>query len=897
MRLLNAHFIGLKGIYNKSRVKEISIDFTKCIHNMVMIIGKNGYGKSTLIEVLNPLPDTPSMYLDGMDGLKEISYIDNGDVYKITIRYPITSNGQRGQTKAFIQEIHSDGSFIELNPNGNIGSFKEVLYSRFNLDPSFMSLSKLSIENRGIVDKKPSERKKYVALQLESTEVYNDMYKALVKRSGVFNSMINSISSKIDSIGTEEKLNLDMQSLTNRLDYLSKQKNEYTERLSKAKATIELIDPSGAIKVLYSDLVQRLDAVSKDLETVSTLLSNCDVKSEEDALKRYKNIEDSIMETSSQVSFYESKLRDILIRRDDEMEGIRLKQKRVAALSVDVDADEIKRQIINTRKSIFECEKKFKEIGLENFEITKDEYVTGLNTLNDLRDIILRIKSYASLANITIAVDHIRSNTPSNINALTDKKTSLESELASVRESLQYYNGLASKLNILVDRPDGCNIDSCAFIKDAIDAQKQLPQEHIDELSLRVDSITSELITVSSSIDTAMEINKIVHDIEIVCRMVRSNSALLRRLPNGDMFYDQEKMLDRISAGDNFNDIYDLYNYIDYGNMLEIYKAQKNSLESLEQTYKLHKEKAEILDSLTDELNSMMEKMSGIENEIQDINDSILELNKQLVDYNNEKSKYSLIIDRFKQVSKLQAERSDISARLATVEANVAKISEAANQIRDISGILEGIDNEITPKQRQLDSILFSLAKLKEYQEELAVYRSKVELIELIKKYSSPTKGGIQMVFMQLYMGSTLKMANELLSSLFDGQLELLPYVITEDEFRIPCRNVITSVVNDDISSCSSAERFMISMIISFTMLYQSSTKYNILEMDEVDSTLDQENKSMFPYVVNSIRKAMGIEMCIMVSHSSEIDMSDVDIISLSPTKEPLSGNVIFSLY
>ena len=170
MRLLNAHFIGLKGIYNKSRVKEISIDFTKCIHNMVMIIGKNGYGKSTLIEVLNPLPDAPSMYLDGMDGLKEISYIDNGDVYKITIRYPITSNGQRGQTKAFIQEIHSDGSFIELNPNGNIGSFKEVLYSRFNLDPSFMSLSKLSIENRGIVDKKPSERKKYVALQLESTE-------------------------------------------------------------------------------------------------------------------------------------------------------------------------------------------------------------------------------------------------------------------------------------------------------------------------------------------------------------------------------------------------------------------------------------------------------------------------------------------------------------------------------------------------------------------------------------------------------------------------------------------------------------------------------------------------------------------------------------------------------
>ena len=818
MRILNAHFIGLKGIYNKSRVKEINIDFTKCIHNTVMIVGKNGYGKSTLIEVLNPLPDDASMYLDGMDGLKEISYFDNGDVYKIIVRYPITSNGRRGQTKAFIQEVYSDGNIIELNPNGNIGSFKDILYSRFNLDPSFISLSKLSIENRGIVDKKPSERKKYVSLQLESTEVYNDMYKALVKRAGVFNSMINSISSKIDSIGTEEKLTLDMQSLTNRLDYLHKQKNEYVEKLSKAKATIELIDPSGAIQVLYSNLVKQYDSISKDISTASSLLANCKVASEEDALKVYTEIDAEIASITSEIAIYEAKLRDIIVRRDDEMEAIRLKQKRVSTLSVDVDIDGLKMQITNTRKYIFECEQKFKSIGLKNFEITKDEYITGLNTLNDLRDIILKIKSYASLSNITIAIDRIQSGTPSDIDALNVKKATLENELSSTRESIQYYTGLNSKLSILVDRPDKCNIDSCAFIKDALDAQRQEPQKQIDILSSKVESIMSELIELNSAIDTAMEINKIVHDIEIVCRMVRSNSSLLKRLPNGEMFYNQDIMLDRIANGDNFNDIYDLYKYIDYGNMLEIYKSQKDSLEKLEQNYKVCKEKASIIDGLTDELNEMMNKMKGVENQIQDINNCILDLNKKLIDCNDEKNTYSLIIDRFKQVSKLKADQADISARLATVEANVEKISRAASDVREISGILQGIDNEIAPKQRELDSIVFSLTKLKEYKEELGEYKAKVELVELIKKYTSPTKGGIQMIFMQLYMGSTLKMANKLLSSLFDGQLELLPYVIGEDEFRIPCRNVITSVVNDDISSCSSAERFMISMIISVIM-------------------------------------------------------------------------------
>ena len=104
-------------------------------------------------------------------------------------------------------------------------------------------------------------------------------------------------------------------------------------------------------------------------------------------------------------------------------------------------------------------------------------------------------------------------------------------------------------------------------------------------------------------------------------------------------------------------------------------------------------------------------------------------------------------------------------------------------------------------------------------------------------------------------------------------------------------------MVNDDISSCSTAERSMISMIISFALLHQSSTKYNILRLDEADATLDQENKSQFPMVVHNVQRRMGVEMCLMVSHSSEIDMSEVDIINLSPIKEPLKGNVIFSLY
>ena len=37
MRLMSARIYGLKGIYSKSGVKEIEIDFTKCIHDIIYI--------------------------------------------------------------------------------------------------------------------------------------------------------------------------------------------------------------------------------------------------------------------------------------------------------------------------------------------------------------------------------------------------------------------------------------------------------------------------------------------------------------------------------------------------------------------------------------------------------------------------------------------------------------------------------------------------------------------------------------------------------------------------------------------------------------------------------------------------------------------------------------------
>ena len=60
MRLKSARLHGLIGVFSASGKKEIFIDFTKCLNDIILIIGKNGSGKTTIQDALQPIPLPPS---------------------------------------------------------------------------------------------------------------------------------------------------------------------------------------------------------------------------------------------------------------------------------------------------------------------------------------------------------------------------------------------------------------------------------------------------------------------------------------------------------------------------------------------------------------------------------------------------------------------------------------------------------------------------------------------------------------------------------------------------------------------------------------------------------------------------------------------------------------------
>ena len=898
MRLLHAKFKGLKGIYNKSGIKEIEIDFSKCLHRIIYIIGQNGSGKSTLLNSLNPLPDVPSIYLDGEDGYKELLYIHGDIMYRIKILYPVYSNNNRAATKAFFTQIDDNGE-VELNSNGTVGSFKDIVYSKFNLDPNFVSLTHLSVEDRGLVERKPADRKKFVVSLLESVEIYNDIYKTLVKRSSTFKSFINSITSKMDSIGDENKLLLDKNAADQRYAALMEQRSSLEQNIASARATISLIDPDNKIRESYDITLKEYNETKHKLSILESTVPDIGIVDLDQAVKEYADLNAEITSLTSRLESIDDSIKDIILRREEESKMIFMKNQRYQSMVENSNIGELKKSIAEYRKKIYEYQLIFKKIGIKEGILTKDEYITILNLLENIRTTIVNIKGYATNKSILYACDCILNNNSvsADLERVSDEYSRIDSDIQNKKEEVSYYNGLLDRVKILDNRPKQCTISECSFIKDALDAKDKKPEENILRLTTSISDLIQDMNSKSEEVSFYQLAFRVYSDINSIIRLINSNRSLLDKTPIGKRFSDITTFISRVKDNDPFNDIQEIYSYINYANIFELYELDNKTLSRLESGYEAAKSQEGLIDDLQKEIEDLSKKVNDITSQLEEKQKDKLELQKQIIDHKQRLDEINSLISILRKISELNSSKQNYESQLRLVSDNIEKISKEIDNINKYEGALKGVNSELIPVTQMRDNFTFSLTKLEEYKQELQEYQDKYNLIELLKKYSSPTKGGIQTIFMQLYMDKTLSLANQLLGMLFNGDIELLPYIINENEFRIPTRSNITNLVTDDVSNCSTSEKSMIAMILSFALAFHGSQTYNIVRLDEVDGGLDQANRAIFPLILDSIIQMLQIEQCFIISHSSESDMSDVDVISLTPvSNETIKGNVIFQL-
>ena len=203
---------------------------------------------------------------------------------------------------------------------------------------------------------------------------------------------------------------------------------------------------------------------------------------------------------------------------------------------------------------------------------------------------------------------------------------------------------------------------------------------------------------------------------------------------------------------------------------------------------------------------------------------------------------------------------------------------------------------QIQPLESQKRTIETQLTMLQSYQQEYVLYKQKYDVIEKLKKYSSPTVGGIQTIFINIYMNKTLDLANQLLSMIFNGEYRLLNYVINDSEFRMPF--IGNGMMVDDISSGSTSQICIMGMIVNLVLRNQASTKYNITLLDEIDGGLDHNNRYLFVGILERIVDILQIDQLFIISHSVESALNNVDVIQLSnaPDYDDLftNANVVY---
>ena len=909
MRIKTIRLKGYLGINNGLLRNEVTIDFSNARHKICLIKGATGSGKSTIMNALSPLPDDNSCFVPGEQAEKEVIY-NNG--LRIHIIHPVTNRGERATTKAYIYEYDTN-----LNPNGNVTSFKEIVFEKLELDSNFEALSKLSNMDRGLADKTPAVRKKYVANIIENVEVFNNIYKVLNKHSSTLKSMLNSIVAKMDSIGNEKDVVETITALKSLLKNYNSKKDEMVANIAAAEAIAKTLDPDGTIlsrynnfeerialnkesqKTLYDDIVARVKSIYEFND--NSVFSNGIISIGQFIKNEIEqcNAEIAKLESSLEVSTF--KVRDLIDRSDAENKDLANKMAKFKSLTEEGNYETLCTNLDKVNREIVQIEEFFNSIGMKDIgNISSAEYEAGLHIIEDIRDKLTNLHSMYDNDVINNVINELIYGTTlfdSNIVSATKHIEKMTDKANELTKSIAIYSSQIELFKTLQKRPSDCTIDDCPFIQSCV---------HIKEdPNARIESLNRELEQTQISINESRELIKycnITKDCYLYLNAVLSkcedNKFILNRLGMGQLA-DRKKVIHLM------DDITGLYNVIPNDNsirqnlqrayMFDEYKRLVAERDKLETQRKVFESKHSIIDEISSDINAIKIKIANITADIEVLQSTINESRLKLDECKELLKQDEYISSLIDKMNDLKAEYTVMRQTQFEIGSNIDKIKESNATLYAAREALKEVEDSIKPIQNDLNRAEFNLQRLSEYKEELAVYKDHYDKTETVKMYTSPTKEGIQLLFMEMYMHKILTTANTLLSKVFGGQFMLQPFVINGDEFRIPC--VGNRMMNDDISSMSNGQICMISMILNFSILFNSSSKYNILKLDEIDGGLDTETRTNFIMVLNDIIDILGCEQCFLISHNEEIQYSSCDMILLrtnSDNSDYGSANIIF---
>ena len=864
MKILRLNLKNFAHIFSGLGKYEIDLDFRSTHKTINVIIGKMGSCKTVILGHLQPFSSFGSLDVRNQDEIilpekdgRKILEVQDGDNY-YTIKHTYLWKKDHHMVKSFIAK---NGN--ELNPSGGVNSFKALVEVELGITPSFLVLTRLGSNVTNLIDMKAADRKSFMASMLSGAEIYSMLYKKLNEEMRTLNAQMALIVRKITSLsnGNVEDLKNQYHQTMDEIEDFTKDKESIQANISEVEATIKVILNGRSIEAYQAEMNLHKDESEKMKDLISE---------KENILKELKTSQKSVSDVAKEIGSIESQLKtneEMKLSLNDSWQKI---QENLNKLIEQRMLNSNRDQVDSLRKSYMEVVDQIDSMRQELIDF-KCPYNSGMisELMEQINTINILINELSDYDNDSVI--QILQKGPDSLKYASRQIEHLNLQKLKLQAKINNFKFLGSYTpDETLYVPPLCPTEDCPFYK----THPAIIQSKYDQFKVEKEfqDIQIQINAIDVNIGRFSEYTLIYNKLSILKSLwspavnklselgVVRTTALTRVLSTlGDqVWYDHNKLMDILEKCKHRELYYTLtekssalkaeltnLSRYDSKELEEVIENQQNqsksilnTLHKLEDDNKKLKEQKESLDKMYLELSSIVE----IEKEVEGMKNELVQLVRA---YNSMNESLQTIYDKYHNLSDLKASLEVTNGRLQNLNAKFQKIQMTLN--------------DISYAQKDYDALV-----------------DKQEALKYIVEAVSSNKG-IPLVYIKLFLRDCKDTLNDLISDVFGDSIEVLDFIINENEFRIPYS--INGSPVEDIAKASQGQKAIISLALSFALMRQAHSRWNIMLLDEMDGPLYKTDRSKFITILYKQLVAIDADQVFLISHNFTFEGNDVNVI------------------
>ena len=877
MKIQYAIFENITYILSGLGRTSLKLDFKDMPNIINVFIGDSGTGKTAILGMLHPWADFGNLdernslplICEGKDGKKILSYIANNTEY--IVKHIWTWKNDKHFLKSFFSK-----NGVELNPNGNQSSFKEMVEIEFGIDQSFLKLLRIGPNVANMISLSSTERKEFVAKMLSITEIYLMILKDMNEKYRTLNAQSSLLSKRIGTVTDADIANLHnrvnvldtmifnntnkRESIKEKITKLSSENEFILNRMSTSKFE-SMIDVHRAklskLTAEYDELHTKIEDISNEYgsdKMVSREIGKCD----SDIINNTRLIK--ALETEIINMTEKSEKINRIIRISGDISTIELLKSTYDNYTLEIDN-------LSSELKNFECQYTSTELKMLFADLQNAD-----TALFDLLTYDRELLRYV-IQHETTAVSYAKSQ----IERLQYKIIKTQRSLNNSSFIIDYSIDDAD----LVLPPECKCRDKCPYYKTHPTTVKKSVKPN--ELKEERKTLTSQIETLNNKIDGFVLV-------PTMCNMVRKARSLYNELSpklknigalRTYAFYDIIMDSTKRSWYDN-DKICILLEKCDMRERLHIMQSKVIELQNELSKY----------DNSESELSSMIEESNELSERIRITKRKVLEVEEENKKINNEKKtlentlEFLFDIEAMKiKLKDIERDKNDTYNQLDKMNDSIIKARQNDTKIISLADEMSTLIDSYSSMKNEYDSLEMNLRELESNRREFNAINEKINTLNLLRQASTPTDG-IPLIYVRLFLDDCVDTINDIVNMIYDD-IEVLPFEI-DGTFEIPYRK--GNRIIRDISAASQGERALISMALSFALMRKTIlafnrgvVMYNIPLIDEVDSAFYSAGREKFLSIVLQQFKVIEVEQSFIITHNNCYEGYPINIIKTSP--------------